>query len=154
MNGLSNTWLMGSIMVAAGFGIPVMASLNSSLGARLGHPVMAATILFALALGATVAVLVLQERPLAVRALAVPPQFYLGGVFVAFYVLSITWIAPKIGVGNAIFLVLLGQLVASGIVDHYGWFGAPKAPMTTARSLGIVLMIAGIFLARLPIGES
>lgn len=154
MNGLSHPWLLGIIMVVAGFGIPVMASLNGSLGARLGHPVLAATILFALALAASVTVLVVQQKPLELKALEAPPQFYLGGFFVAFYVLSITWIAPKIGVGNTIFLVLLGQLIASPIIDHYGWFGAPRSLFTAARCLGIVLMISGILLARRPVLEN
>ena len=138
-------------MVVAGFGIPVMAALNSGLGVRLGHPALAATILFAVALTVSVAVVVLQQKPLAAKALEISPHLYLGGLFVASYVLAITWIAPKIGVGNAIFLVLFGQLVASGIVDHYGWFGVPRFSLTSTRCLGIALMVLGILLARKPI---
>lgn len=153
MSGLSNPWLLGAIMVVAGFGIPVMASLNGSLGVRLDHPVLAATILFALALAVSVAVLVVQQKPFELRTLSVPPHFYLGGFFVAFYVLSVTWIAPKLGVGNAVFLVLSGQLVASAIVDHYGSFGVPKTSLTGLRGLGITLMTLGIILARKPIPD-
>ena len=116
MNGLSHPWLLGITMVVAGFGIPVMASLNGNLGARLEHPVLAATILFALALAASVAVLVVQQKPLEPKALEAPPQFCLGGFFVAFYVLSITWIAPKIGVGNAIFF---GSVGTTDCVAHH-----------------------------------
>ena len=60
MNGLSNAWVLSAIMVVAGIGIPVMAALNSGLGTRLGHPVLAAAILFALALAATGAVWISQ----------------------------------------------------------------------------------------------
>ncbi len=143
---------MGAIMVVAGFGIPVMASLNSGLGARLENPVLAATILFALALALTIAVLIVRGTPLVVHVVHTPLTFYLGGFLVAFYVLSITWIAPKIGVGNAIFLVLLGQLIASALVDHYGWFGAPQSSLTLCRCFGIALMVIGILLAGKPIG--
>ncbi|MFZ8974113.1 MAG: DMT family transporter, partial [Pseudomonadales bacterium] len=37
-----------------------------------------------------------------------PRHLLLGGLFVAFYVLSITYIAPHFGIGNAVFFVLLG----------------------------------------------
>jgi transporter family-2 protein len=37
-----------------------------------------------------------------------------------------TWVAPKFGVGNAICMVLLGQLISMAIIDHYGLLGALK----------------------------
>jgi transporter family-2 protein len=136
------------IMVLAGIGIPVMAALNGGLGARLGNPVQAATLLFALALGVSVLVLVSQSKPIAYNLQAVPPQYFLGGLFVAFYVLSVTSIAPKIGVGNAIVLVLLGQTLASAIIDHYGWLGAQQTSLSTSRGIGLLLILSGVLLAR------
>jgi transporter family-2 protein len=50
---------------------------------------------------------------------------------VAFYVLSITYIAPTFGVGNAVFFVLLGQLVSAAIIDHFGLFGAQVKPLVS-----------------------
>lgn len=138
-------------MVVAGLGIPVMASLNSGLGARLGNPVLAATFLFTLALGITVVVLLFQMKPITATIASVPPYFFAGGVFVAFYVLAVSWIAPKIGVGNAIVLVLLGQLVASAVIDHFGWLGLPRSSLSPIRSLGIGLMMLGVFLACRPV---
>lgn len=138
-------------MLIAGIGIPVMAALNSGLGVRLGNPVLAATFLFALALLITVLVLLSQSRPVALHLATVPPHFFAGGIFVAFYVLAVTWIAPKIGVGNAIVLVLLGQLMASAVIDHFGWLGSPQSSLSPIRSVGISLMVLGVFLARRPI---
>jgi len=89
--------------------------------------------------------------PSKAEIIAVPAHYYLGGVFVAFYVLSITWIAPNIGLGNAIFFILFGQLVAAAVIDHFGLFNVPKAPITTARIVGVGLMVIGIYLARKPI---
>jgi transporter family-2 protein len=39
---------------------------------------------------------------------SIPFYYYLGGFFVVSYVLCMTWVAPKIGVGNAVAFVLLG----------------------------------------------
>ena len=135
------------IMLATGVGIPIMAALNSGLGTRLGSPWLAAFIL--LLTGAVVSgvALVVIGLPTSLT-LAAPPRFFLGGFLVAFYVLSVTAIAPRIGVGNAIFFVLLGQILAAATIDRFGLFGAPEAPVTARRWVGIGLMVVGVFLAR------
>ena len=140
--------ILGIVMIIAGIGIPVMAALNGGLGTRLGNPVQAATLLFALALAVSILVLIFKPKPLASNLQLIPPQFFLGGFFVAFYVLSVTFIAPKIGVGNAIILVLLGQAVASALIDHFGWFGAQQTALTLSRAVGFLIIISGIVLTR------
>jgi transporter family-2 protein len=65
-----------------------------------------------------------------------------------FYIASITTIGPRIGIGNAIFFVLLGQLIAAAVIDHFGLFGAIKSALTFQRSIGIVVMAIGVYLAK------
>jgi bacterial/archaeal transporter family-2 protein len=65
-----------------------------------------------------------------------------------FYALSITYFAPRIGVGNAVFFVLLGQLVAAAAIDHYGLLGAAQFPLTPRRALGVAVMAVGVWLAK------
>ena len=136
------------IMFAAGIGIPTLAALNAALGTRIGSPAAAALVLFAVAfLTALLAVLV--TGPAALKAVpAQPRHLFLAGALIAFYVLSITWIAPHFGVGNAVFFVLLGQLVAAAAIDHYGLFGAQISPLSLSRAGGIALMAAGIALTQ------
>lgn len=78
----------------------------------------------------------------------IPAHFYAGGLFVAFYVIAVTFIAPRFGVGNAIFFVLFGQLVSAATIDHFGLFGAIRSAIDLKRVAGIALMIVGIWLAR------
>lgn len=136
------------IMFAAGIGIPTLAALNAALGTRIGSPAAAALVLFAVAfLTALLAVLV--TGPAALKAVpAQPRHLFLAGALIAFYVLSITWIAPHFGVGNAVFFVLLGQLVAAAAIDHFGLFGARISPLSLTRAGGIALMAAGIALTQ------
>ncbi len=150
---MSNSLTLSVVMLAAGIGIPVMAALNAGLGARIGNPTFAAFLLFLLALIITGVVAMVKPMPPKELLFAVPPQYFLGGLFVAFYVLTVTWIAPKIGVGNAIFFVLLGQIFAAAVIDHYGAFGSPKSPISLTRIFGFLLMALGIFFARRPIAE-
>lgn len=137
-----------AIMFAAGIGIPILAALNAGLGQRLGSPVAAALILFVVALMATGAVFLLSGAR--VEGLGgTPPHLFLGGLFVAFYVLTVTWIAPSFGVGNAVFFVLIGQLVSAALIDHFGLFGAPVHALGPARLGGIAVMAAGVFLTQI-----
>ena len=52
----------------------------------------------------------------------------------AFYTFSATFITPKIGVGNVVAFVLLGQLCALAVIDHFGLMGAPQFSMTSKRA--------------------
>ena len=137
-----------AIMFAAGIGIPILAGLNAALGTRIGSPAAAALVLFLVALSvATVATLV--TGPAALKAIpAQPKHLFLAGLCVAFYVLSVTYIAPHFGVGNAVFFVLLGQLVAAACIDHFGLFGARVTPLSFTRASGLALMAAGLVLTQ------
>ncbi|MEM9434516.1 MAG: DMT family transporter [Pseudomonadota bacterium] len=137
------------VMLAAGIGIPLLAALNAALGRELGSPAVASVILFAVALATAFAVsLVTGFEPLT-RSAQAPKHLFLAGVLIAFYVLSITWIAPRFGIGNAVFFVLLGQLVSAAIIDHFALFGATQTPLNAFRAGGIALMAGGVFLTQI-----
>lgn len=134
-------------MLIAGLGIPVMAALNGGLGTKLESPVLAATILFGVGLIiSTIVLLATQGIPDISLNSNAPWYLYCGGIFVIFYVLSITWVAPRFGVSNAVSFVLLGQLLAMTIIDHFGFVGAPQYSVTLQRALGLVLMASGVLL--------
>ena len=136
------------IMLATGFGIPVLAAMNGALGRYIGSPAVAACVLFAVAFSiALVAALV--TNPGAVAKLpSAPKQWFLAGSFVAFYVLAITWIGPDMGIGRAVFYVLLGQLIAAAVIDHFGFFNARVIALTWTRAVGIGLMGVGVYIAQ------
>lgn len=140
------------IMALTGVGIPVMAALNAGLGQRIGNPYAAAAVLFGVALALSLLVAGLagafQHTRLTTRWTAAAAWFYCGGAFVAFYVTAITVIAPRFGIGNAIFFVLLGQIASAAAIDHFGLLGVTKSELSVARCAGVVLMAVGVFLAR------
>ncbi len=136
------------IMLLAGIGIPVLAALNAALGVRLGNPAAAATVLFLVALISAIVVFTATGAHGLARVANAPRHLFLGGVLVAFYVLSITYIAPHFGIGNAVFFVLLGQLISAAAIDHFGLFGAQASALSGARIGGIALMAAGVWLTQ------
>ncbi|MEM8850796.1 MAG: DMT family transporter [Pseudomonadota bacterium] len=137
------------IMFAAGTGIPVLAALNARLGANIGGPAAAAFVLFTVAL-ATAALAMLLTGPGALaRVVGQPWHLFGAGVLIAIYVLSVTWIAPVFGVGNAVFFVLMGQMVSAAVIDQFGLFGARPVALSPVRIGGLVLMALGLMLTQL-----
>lgn len=144
---MNHSLFYSSLMLLAGLGIPVMAALNGGLGVRLQNPSLAAVILFTVGLLIAVSYLLLTQgvptRPVVSK---IPFYWYLGGVFVVLYISSITWVAPRFGLGNAVSFVLLGQLIAMTLIDHFGLIGAPQFTLSIQRAVGLVFMVIGVFL--------
>lgn len=135
------------LMCVAGVGIPIMAALNSHLATMLHSPALATSILFMVATVVSLAYLFLSGGiPKSPIKEPIPIFFYLGGLLVIFYILNMTWVAPKFGVGNAISMVLLGQLASMAIIDHYGLLGALKHTISIQRLAGLAFMMFGVYL--------
>ena len=148
MNSLqSQTWIYAAVMLIAGIGIPIMAALNAGLGGKLQSTGQAAVILFAVGLITSMIYLLLFEGiPKSLPHRSIPFYFYLGGLFVFFFVISVAWVAPRFGVGNAVSVYLLGQLISMATIDHSGLFGATHYPMSAQRVIGLLFMAIGVFL--------
>src|SRR4051794_15230768 len=104
------------MMLAAGIGIPIMATLNAGVGQQLQNPVAASVALFLVALALSALALFATGTPSVSEFATVPAWRYLGAALVVFYIFSITWAGPRIGIGNAVFFVLLGQLIATAAI--------------------------------------
>lgn len=141
-------WPLAALMFATGIGIPLFASINTGLSQQLGSTVAATWITYLLGLILTSAMLIVVGPPDLTRLTFDQPYLYVGVVFLLFYILSITFAAPRIGIGNAVFFVLLGQLAAAAAIDHYGWLGAIRSEITLRRVAGIVVMALGVYLAK------
>ncbi|MFT6223549.1 MAG: transporter family-2 protein [Paracoccaceae bacterium] len=133
-------------MLAAGIGIPFLAAFNSALGRHIGAPATAAVVLLCVALSAAVVVCLLTGVQGVGKLATAPRHLFLGGLFVAFYILSVTFIAPHFGVGNAIVVVVFGQLISAAVIDHFGLVGAPIAPLSLMRAAGLSFMALGVLI--------
>tara|TARA_R110002111_G_scaffold118736_7_gene181573 strand:- start:8568 stop:8987 length:420 start_codon:yes stop_codon:yes gene_type:complete len=134
-------------MLIAGIGIPIMGAMSGGLGARLQSPALAAVILFVVGFVLSIMFLFFVEGvPKSIPKEPIPIQYYLGGVFIIFYTLSITWVGPRFGIGNAVCFVLLGQLISMSVIDHFSLMGAIHYPITIQRITGLIFMALGVFL--------
>lgn len=64
----------------------------------------------------------------------------MGDIALTFNVLLL----PHLGAVQTIIIPLLGQIIASMLIDNFGWFNLPVHKFTLIRLLGIVILLAGV----------
>lgn len=124
----------------------------AQLSAIVGNPVQATTVAFFVA---TMALLLfctcMGKTRLVGKAFSrdYPWWMWTGGLCGAIIVLGNAWLVAHVGVGVFLMALLIGQLAISMLMEHYGWLGAPRKPITWPQIFGILLMVAGVALIRL-----
>jgi transporter family-2 protein len=69
-----------------------------------------------------------------------------GGLVGALFVASIVWTVRALGVGGLSAATLSGQFAAALVIDHFGWLGVDRSPITVSKLAGIALLAAGTYL--------
>jgi bacterial/archaeal transporter family-2 protein len=135
----------------AGALIPLMAILNGGLARATGGAIQATVLLFAIGLLASLVVAATTRAHIpAIQTLArISLSQYAGGVIVGFYILSITFIAPRFGVGNAILFAVTAQLLTSALIDHFALAAATLRPLTAMRAMGLLIVIVGVVITQI-----
>jgi len=147
---MSSVIPLGILAIICGAMIAVQASTNQVLLQHTGNIFWTAIMLFSLGL-VTLLMLALvtgADRPSFSQLQLAPNWSFLGGIVVASYVVVITFLVPKLGVANAILLIVFGQIFAAVLIDHFGWFNVEITKIGIERLAGIALMLAGVYLAR------
>ena len=130
----------------AGAFIPLIGILNGRVGRALGEPFYETVMLFGVAiiLALVVSVVFGKATPSFQNLQTLRPMDYTAGFIVAFYVISATVLAGKIGVANFIVMAVSGQIMFSLMIDHFGLFGAPVKPINMTQLVGAVLLLIGL----------
>ena len=76
------------------------------------------------------------------RGVAVALTAVVGGLYVA----SIVWTVRALGVGSLSALTITGQFAAALAIDHFGWLGVDRSPITLSKLAGVALLAAGTYL--------
>lgn len=138
------------VALVAGACAPTQAGINSQLRLWTDDPVFAAMISF------LVGTLVLFAYVLVLRvpwpSLKTVPELPLwiwsGGILGAFLVVVSIVLAPKIGAGTLMALMIAGQMGVGVVLDHYGLVGYEVHPASVWRLMGVVLVVAGVVLIK------
>ena len=137
-----------SIAMMTGGLLPVQAALNAQLGHFLKHPLLSTFINVFVGL-LTVSVILLLARPeypSFKTVQTIPPYLYLGGIIGAIFVTIGLLLLPKIGATNTMMAMVVGQLLVSIIIDHYGLLNAPVLELSGSRISGAIFLLFGLYL--------
>jgi len=131
-----------------GAGLVIQVGFNMAVSRALGGAVYGTLTNFLVGTTA-IAIFMLLTRhawPAREAFAGVPAWAWLGGLLGALYVGVATFAGPKLGALLLLALTVAGQMLASVIIDHFGLLGFPQHPISTGRVVGILLLIAGIWL--------
>jgi bacterial/archaeal transporter family-2 protein len=119
------------LALCAGMMIPFQSAMNAQLGKTLQSSYFSALTVFVVAMiGMSLYIIVLRHPVPAVQNFkSAPTRSYLGGILGAAYILLIVICAPKLGIGNVTVMVLLGQIIAAMVIDHWGLLNTPVHPI-------------------------
>lgn len=137
------------LMIAVGFGVTLQSPINAALGRAISSPLAAATISFGVGFVALLLVtLFTGQAPALTRVGAAAPWLLIGGIFGALFVFGSLWTVPVLGVLTMTIMIVLGQVVAAGMLDAIGAFGLEPRPFTLPRILAALCLLAGVVLSR------
>jgi transporter family-2 protein len=133
--------------VVAGGLVALQAPINSTLGRSVGT-FAAASVSFIVGTVVLVAITVLLGGGFGQlgEASGLPWYYLIGGLLGAVYVTNALLAVRDLGAGGITAATITGQLVTSIVIDRLGVLGLPERPLSVARVIGVVLLVAGTYL--------
>ncbi len=138
------------LALVAGAFLPLQAGINSQLRIYTGSPVIAALISFLVGtlVLLAIAIALRMEWPALAGFARAPWWVWTGGALGAFFVYLAIVLADTLGAAVLVSFIIAGQMLASIILDHYGWAGFSRHPINPTRILGALLLFSGVLLIR------
>ena len=143
------SWLFAPFAALLGVVLTTQVATNTQLGKALGNPYVPATVNMIIGVFTTVILTwsLTSEWPSREMVRAAPLYaWFAGGLMGVIYLTGTILLAPRLGAGALVGLIVSGQLIFSVLLDHFGWIGFEQHSANITRLTGCALMIAGVFL--------
>ncbi|MFD1066826.1 DMT family transporter [Oceanobacillus locisalsi] len=75
-----------------------------------------------------------------------PTWSLLGGILGVVYLTAIVISVPFVGVGITMVTVIIGQLIMSMVIEHFGWFGIKQTRINKEKVFAVISMIFALIL--------
>lgn len=148
---MQKSLLLTLIALLLGGLIPIQSSFNTYLAQQLKSPLQATFINFAGGLIVLLFLLLFIFRvsiPTMAELKQIPWYYFIGGAIGVGFVTMVVMLTPKIGITNVLAGALVGQLIVSAVMDHYGLLNLNVHPISWQRVAGICFLIFGIILTQ------
>lgn len=146
-------WLWRLLGIMAGMLMTIQAAINGQLGVWLHSPLLAA--LWAFTLGSLILwtyILCIEHSVAQIGKalkLKMPIIFWSGGALGALCVFGNTLLLPRIGAGQTVILMLLGMIIGSLCLEHFGLLGAKRKTISHSQISGLLCLLLGVAMIRL-----
>lgn len=134
--------------IIGGIAAGLQAPFTGVMGQRVGE---LGSVLFTYGLGAVVIVVIAIGAVTTGQAdlngwRSIPWWAFFAGPLGLVIIGSLSYAVPRVGATNATMLFLLGWLIFSAIVDHFGWFGAEVRALDLTKGAGVAVLLFGSWL--------
>jgi transporter family-2 protein len=137
------------LAATVGAGLAAQAGVNTQLRAATGSALWTSLISASLTVVLLGAALLVQRDSLTTTGYdRYPWWIWTGGIAGAAYVLAAVVLTRPLGVATLFAAVIVGQLAAGLVIDHFGWFNVPVHRLSIERLVGAALLVAGMALIR------
>ena len=143
-------YLLYPLALLAGLMNPLQAACTGELNKVIGRPFMVGVVsVCGTALVTVIGSLLLGQFGFAGKAGQVPWWAWLGGLAGSVFLLSQPVAAQKIGAGSFVGLSVTAAVIASVVLDNYGWLGFQQHAASLWRIAGAMMMVLGVALVAL-----
>ncbi|MBB6444348.1 DMT family transporter [Bacillus benzoevorans] len=138
-------FILPLLALIGGMGLAAQGQINGGLGRKIGV-IESAFMNFAVGTLVLLLILIFFGNGNISAVTTVPKWQIIGGLLGSFFVLIQVLVVPKIGVSTTFIAVIVGQIILSVIIDHFGLFGGNRFPIDKQKMIAILLMLAALFL--------
>ncbi|EQK44131.1 hypothetical protein C672_0659 [[Clostridium] bifermentans ATCC 638] len=135
------------ISILTGVVLSIMVVLNGDLGNATGNYISSVIIHFVGLIGIIILLVVTKSKIKNLKG--IPFYMFSGGLIGILTVLFTNISFTNLGVSLTVSLALLGQLVTSIVIDHFGYFGLEVNKFEKKKTIGFGIIILGIFIMTL-----
>ncbi|WP_347722471.1 DMT family transporter [Lysinibacillus capsici] len=148
-----NQWIWRIVGILAGMLLAIQIAVNGQLGKVLHSSSHAALVSFFVGTITLIIIVGLKDRSyISIKEpfkQAAPWWIWVGGILGGSYVLINVFLVNQIGNGQTVVLALFGQITGSLLVQQFGLFNSLKNRIQPLQIIGLMVMIAGVFLIRI-----
>ncbi|PVE52814.1 hypothetical protein DC429_15240 [Arthrobacter sp. TPD3018] len=142
--------ILYAITIGAGASVALQQVLNANLRAQVESPWLAGFTSYFVGMIAMLVVAVVVDGPRSPTTIVgrIHGLTWTGGLFGAVFIATAILMVPRLGAATTLAFIIVGQLLASVLMDHFGLLGVPQHPVSMVRTAGIVMLVGGVVLVR------
>ena len=142
-------WMLVITALLMGMLVPVQTAANARMRTSVGPAFVVTLVSFAVSSLLLSVVSVFNGIPIlptATQITNVPLWGWTGGIIALFTITVTIYLFRALGQLQTAILPLLGQLLFSLTIDHFGLFGSVRIPLSVMRIFAMLLLISGVLL--------